>query len=78
MKATTLQSVLELSQAGSPVALHAFGRLFGVGEAERAALFQGGGIPRWAWLGVGLVGGTMLGVYAQRRWPRHAAKLIGG
>ncbi len=78
MRTSTLQTVLELSQAGSPVALHAFGRLFGLGAAERAELFRGEGIPRWAWLGVGVAAGALIGVYVHRRWPLQASKLIGG
>jgi hypothetical protein len=78
MDASAVNRVLELSQQGSPVALHAFGRLFGLGKAERGALFQGDGIPRWAWLGVGLAAGAAVGIYAHRRWPAHAGRLIGG
>ena len=78
MNTSTLQSVLEVSQGGSPVALHAFGRLFGLGAAERSTLFGGDGVPRWACVAVGVMGGALLGVYAHRRWPRQVGKVIGG
>jgi len=78
MDASALNRIMELSQQGSPVALHAFGRLFGLGSSERSALFQGNGIPRWAWLTVGLLGGSVAGIYVHRRWPRQSSKLIGG
>ena len=41
-----------VEEVGGPLGL--LGRAFGMGQAEIKA-----GIPQWAWLGVGLVGGAL-------------------
>lgn len=69
--------VKNVGNQGSPDLLQATGRLFGLGEAEQTALFRGG-IPRWAILGLGIAAGVFVGVYAHRRWPEYAGKIVGG
>lgn len=73
-----VDQITAVAQRGSPTALHAFGRLFGIGEAERRALFGGSGIPGWALLGVGVLAGVAAGAMIHRRWPAQTEKLLGG
>jgi hypothetical protein len=58
----------QISREGSPAALHAFGRLYGLGEAEQQQLWQVG-IPKWAVLVGGVLLGMVAGAYVQKRWP---------
>ena len=73
-----INQIAHAAQHGSPTLLSAFGRLFGVGEGERNALFRGNGVPGWALLGIGLVGGVAVGIMVHRKWPNQTNKLIGG
>ena len=72
-----VRDIARVAKDGSPTLLYGVGRLFGLGAAERQALFGGGGVPGWALLAVGLTAGAVIGVAAHRRWPQHAERLIG-
>lgn len=73
-----VDQIAQAARQGSPTALHAFGRMFGLGQAERQALFRGDGIPGWALLGIGLLGGTLAGMALAKKWPRQTDKILGG
>lgn len=72
-----IDTIANVAQNGSPVLLEAAGRVFGLGTDEQTALARGA-LPGWAILGIGLVAGVALGVYAHRTWPQQAGKIIGG
>ena len=76
MEANALSQAIQMAQSGSPQLLHAAGRMFGLGDAERTALAQGA-VPRWAVGVIGLSIGIFAGVVIQRRWPAHTAKVLG-
>jgi hypothetical protein len=61
---------------GSPTLLHAVGRAFGLGQAERTALTQGA-FPAWFWIVVGLGAGVVVGTQVQKRWPNQVNKVFG-
>jgi len=68
METKHIIQVLEAANQGSPQILHAAGRVFGLGDAERDALAKRS-FPAWA---VGLLGisvGILAGAAIQRRWP---------
>jgi len=77
MSSFPMGEIMQAAEHGSPALLHAFGRLFGLGEAERSALFGGNGVPGWAWLAIGVTAGTAAGIWAHGRWPRQTERLIG-
>jgi hypothetical protein len=66
----------EVAQNGSPVLLQAVGRVFGLGEAERGALFANG-LPRWSMYVLLATAGVVAGVYIHKRWPRQIDRVIG-
>ena len=69
----------DFAKNGSPLLLQAVGRVFGLGEEERAALGKGGvGVPWWFWTALGLSVGFVGGVRVYRRWPREVPVLIKG
>lgn len=76
MDVGSIAKMVNAAHQGSPQILHAAGRVFGLGEAERNAI-RNGDFPRWALALVGAAGGFMLGVYAHNRWPKQTGKLIG-
>jgi hypothetical protein len=76
MEANALSQALQIAQNGSPQILHAAGRMFGLGEAEREALSQGQ-VPRWAIGVLGLSVGLVAGIAIHRRWPKTADKMMG-
>lgn len=66
-----------IAREGSPTVLHAVGRAFGMGQAERDALSKGA-FPVWLWIVLGGVAGVAVGVQVQKRWPNKVAKIMGG
>ncbi len=77
----SLHDVERLAQHGSPALLQAFGRLFGIGPRERAALGspgKGGIVPGWTWGVLALGAGLVVGVRVYRRWPDKVPSLIAG
>ncbi len=72
-----VQDIAAVAKHGSPGMLHAAGRIFGLGQAEQQALVRGR-LPRWLLFTVGIGGGVLLGIYADRRWPQQTRKLMGG
>ncbi len=67
----------DIAQNGAPIAIQAFGRFLGLGEAEQNAL-TAGKIPWWTWLLGGLVVGTVAGVRIHKAWPTKVPALIAG
>ncbi len=76
METNTLSQALAIAQNGSPQLLHAAGRVFGLGAAERAALAEGA-IPRWAVGLLAMSAGVAAGIAIHRQWPKQADKLLG-
>lgn len=73
----TLDDVERLSQRGSPALLSMAGRAFGLGAEEQAALVEGK-LPTWFWVALGVLGGVVVGVQIQQRFPRQVPKFLGG
>jgi hypothetical protein len=62
---------------GSPALIHAVGRMYGLGQAEREQLSVYG-IPGWVW-GVALISaGVIIGVRVQKNWPDKVPSIIQG
>jgi hypothetical protein len=69
--------VQKLANSGSPALLHFVGRAFGLGQSERNALATGG-IPGWVWGTFGILGGIVIGIHIQKRWPKYVPNFISG
>jgi hypothetical protein len=67
----------DIAQNGAPFALHAVGRLLGLGLDEQKALANGK-IPWWTWLAGGLAVGFVAGARVQRMWPEKLPVLVRG
>lgn len=70
-----IQTYASIAKQGSPALLGFLGRAFGLGQAEQQALTQGK-FPAWFWILLGVGAGTVAGVYAQKKWPHHVAKVV--
>jgi len=71
--------VAKVAKDGSPMLLHAIGRLYGIGPSERAAFGADGmGVPGWAWGTLVFVAGVTVGIRAYRKWPNTVPKIISG
>lgn len=66
-----------LVKEGSPLLLNAIGRVVGFGASEQQALVQGR-IPWWAFLGMGLGLGFVLGARVERRYKGQLPKFVTG
>jgi hypothetical protein len=62
---------------GSPGLVRAFGRAFGLGQAEQTAL-AAGAVPWWLWVTFGVGVGVIAGVQLQKRAPGYASYVGGG
>lgn len=67
----------QLSQMGSPALLKAVGRAFGLGDAEQQAL-KNGNLPAWFWVTIGVLGGVVVGIQVQKRFPNKVPEFLGG
>lgn len=78
--ASDINQMSQVAQHGSPVLLAAFGRIFGMGPAERRAAFgeNGGGVPTWTWVLLAATAGVVAGVRVHKRWPRLLPEIIQG
>jgi len=72
-----LGQLAEIATNGSPVLLHAVGRMFGLGQVERQSLFANG-LPRWSVYLLVASAGLIAGAYAHKRWPREVDRALGG
>jgi hypothetical protein len=67
----------DVARNGSPVALVAVGRAFGLGEEERRALLKGG-IPWWTLLLAGAAIGFVAGTRAEKKYSSKIPSWISG
>jgi hypothetical protein len=68
-----------VARDGSPMLVHAVGRMFGLGPAERRALgADGSGVPTWTWVLLAVGVGFVAGARVQKRWPRVLPDIIAG
>lgn len=74
---TQIREFAKTAESGSPALVHAVGRVFGLGQAERAALSKGA-VPSWVMLTFGLAAGFVAGVQVYRRWPSKVPAMIKG
>jgi hypothetical protein len=77
LNATQLRDFAKTAESGSPALVHAFGRVFGLGQAERDALSKGA-VPGWALVTLGLAAGFVAGVQVYRRWPSKVPAFVKG
>lgn len=70
-----LTGLMGMAESGNPAVLTAAGRLFGLGQAEQQALVSGG-MSKWTVLLIGIVAGSVVGIYADRKWPGYTAKFF--
>jgi hypothetical protein len=71
--------VARLAQDGSPMLVHAVGRIFGLGPVERRALgADGSGVPMWTWALLAAGAGFVIGARVQQRWPRVLPDIVVG
>lgn len=75
--ASNAQAVAKFADSGSPALVSSFGRLFGLGQEEQAALVKGN-IPRWAVFALGAVAGAALAVVVYQQAPSQFSKIAGG
>ena len=73
----TLDDIERMSHKGSPALLSMAGRAIGLGADEQQALANGK-LPAWFWVAAGVLGGVVIGVQVQRRWPQHVPNFVGG
>lgn len=71
------ERVQQVAQQGTPLLVHAAGRLMGLGEGEQAALKQGR-VPWWLWAAGGIALGFYAGVHAYKRYPEHVPEFVKG
>lgn len=74
---THIREFAKTAESGSPALVHAFGRVFGLGEVERAALAKGA-VPGWVLVTFGLAAGFVAGVQVYRRWPSKVPAFVKG
>lgn len=72
-----IREYAKAAESGSPALVHAVGRVFGLGQAERDALSKGA-VPGWVLVTLGITAGFVAGVQVYRRWPSKVPAFVKG
>lgn len=69
-----MQQAANAMNSGSPAILRSVARVWGLGENEIQAITNDG-IPSWAIVLLSGIGGVLIGIAIQRRYPKATARI---